>query len=253
LGPRIPLNAAVQRQIIEGVLAVVRLARPNQFSRKIPLQLFDRSGGPDNLRFNGKPGPLYVANFERHTLISRPLEYPELEPNMAAEIVFHAQPQRGGPPVPFTSATPFGIPPLPPPVQMPQPPLPPLSNQPNVANVMPSLDGSALQSILSALQQRPAVPAIQPPAFPPPNTPQAPADLASILNNATRPPVTAAPSQPMPPQPFPVQPPNAQMVPDPNLLSLLSKGLGGQQPQAHQGPMGPQVQNIINQLTKWKQ
>ncbi|ODM19082.1 hypothetical protein SI65_05699 [Aspergillus cristatus] len=232
LGPRIPLNAAVQRQIIEGVLAVVRLARPNQFSRKIPLQVFDRSGGADNLRFN---------------------DYPELEPNMAAEIVFHAQPQRGGPPVPFTSTTPFGIPPLPPPVQIPQPPLPPLSNQPNVANVMPSLDGSALQSILSALQQRPAVPAIQPPAFPPPNTPQAPADLASILNNATRPPVTAAPPQPMPPQPFPVQPPNAQMVTDPNLLSLLSKGLGGQQPQAHQGPMGPQVQNIINQLTKWKQ
>lgn len=54
LGPRIPLDAAVQRQIVEGVLAVVRLARPNQFSRKVPLQVFDRSGGPDNLRFNGK-------------------------------------------------------------------------------------------------------------------------------------------------------------------------------------------------------
>lgn len=54
LGPRIPLNAAVQRQIIEGVLAVVRLSRPNQFSRKIPLQVFDRTGGADNLRFNGK-------------------------------------------------------------------------------------------------------------------------------------------------------------------------------------------------------
>jgi hypothetical protein len=54
LGPRIPLNAAVQRQISEGVLAVVRLARPNQFSRKIPLQVFDRSGGADNVRFNGK-------------------------------------------------------------------------------------------------------------------------------------------------------------------------------------------------------
>lgn len=54
LGPRIPLNAAVQRQIKEGVLAVVRLSRPNQFSRKIPLQVFDRSGGPDNVRFNGQ-------------------------------------------------------------------------------------------------------------------------------------------------------------------------------------------------------
>lgn len=53
LGPRIPLNAAVQRQIIEGVLAVVRLSRPNQFSRKIPVQVFDRTGGLDNLRFSG--------------------------------------------------------------------------------------------------------------------------------------------------------------------------------------------------------
>ena len=54
LGPRVPLNAAVQRQIIEGVLAVVRLSRPNQFSRKIPLQVFDRTSGRDNLRFNGE-------------------------------------------------------------------------------------------------------------------------------------------------------------------------------------------------------
>lgn len=54
LGPRIPLNAAVQRQIVEGVLAVVRLSRPNQFSRKIPLQIFDRRSGPDKVHFNGK-------------------------------------------------------------------------------------------------------------------------------------------------------------------------------------------------------
>ena len=54
LGPRIPLNAAVQRQIVEGVLAVVRLSRPNQFSRKIPLQVFDRTAGPDKVRFHGK-------------------------------------------------------------------------------------------------------------------------------------------------------------------------------------------------------
>lgn len=54
LGPRIPLGAAVHRQFIEGVLAVVRLARPNQVSRKIPLQLFDRTAGLDNVRFLGK-------------------------------------------------------------------------------------------------------------------------------------------------------------------------------------------------------
>lgn len=53
LGPRIPLGAAVHRQYVEGVLAVVRLSRPNQFSRKIPLQIFDRSAGQGNVRFSG--------------------------------------------------------------------------------------------------------------------------------------------------------------------------------------------------------
>ena len=53
LGPRIPLGAAVQRQFVEGVLAVVRLSRSNQFSRKIPLQIFDRSAGPEHVRFTG--------------------------------------------------------------------------------------------------------------------------------------------------------------------------------------------------------
>lgn len=186
-----------------------------------------------------------------------PPEYPELEPGLAAEIVFHAQTvQRGGPP--FTSVPPpFGVPPLPP-APVPPPTLPALSNQPNVANMITSLDGPTLQSLLSTLQPRlPPVPAIQPQQpFPPPNTPHAPADLASLLNTAARPPVTTAnpppPPPPLPPQPFPVQAPNATVVPDPNLLSLLSKGLGGQQPQS-QGSAGPHVQNIINQLTKWKQ
>jgi hypothetical protein len=54
LGPGISLGAAVHRQFIEGVLAVVRLSRPNQISRKIPLQLFDRTAGLDNVRFLGK-------------------------------------------------------------------------------------------------------------------------------------------------------------------------------------------------------
>lgn len=54
LGPRIPLSAAVQRQVNEGVRAIVRLSRSNQFSGKISLQLIDRAGGPGNARFNGK-------------------------------------------------------------------------------------------------------------------------------------------------------------------------------------------------------
>lgn len=58
LGPRIPLGAAVHRQYVEGVLAVVRLSRSNQFSRKVPLQLFDRSAGLENVRFTGTLHPI---------------------------------------------------------------------------------------------------------------------------------------------------------------------------------------------------
>ncbi|KAE8352782.1 hypothetical protein BDV28DRAFT_120119 [Aspergillus coremiiformis] len=233
LGPRIALTAAVQRQINEGVLAVVRLARPNQFSRKIPLQVFDRSGGADTVRFN---------------------EYPDVEPNIAAEIVFHAQSvQRGAPPTPFPPNPAFGIPPLAPP-PMPQAALPALSNPPNIANLITSLDGPTLQSLLTALQQRPpAVPTVQQP-FPATtaSSPNAGADLASLLSAATRPPVPANPHQPLHPQAFPIQASNAPVVSDPNLISLLAKGLGGQQAQ-NQAAVGPHVQNIMNQLGKWRQ
>ncbi|RJE20116.1 rna-binding protein [Aspergillus sclerotialis] len=236
LGPRIPLNAAVQRQIVEGVLAVVRLSRPNQFSRKIPLQVFDRTAGPDKVRFN---------------------EYPEIDPNVAAEIVCHAQPmqQRSGAPAPFPPNPAFGVPPLPPPPpHIPHGPLPgvPHPQPPNVANLISSLDGPALQSLLSTLQQRqqPVPPAQQP--FPAANPAPGVADLASILSNATRQPIPGNPQHPLPPHPLGVQPSTPGVVPDPNLMSLLAKGLGGQPPQG-QGNLGPHVQNIVNQLSKWKQ
>ncbi|PWY92562.1 hypothetical protein BO70DRAFT_357687 [Aspergillus heteromorphus CBS 117.55] len=242
LGPRIPLNAAVQRQIQEGVLAVVRLSRPSQFSRKIPLQVFDRSAGADNIRSN---------------------EYPDVEPNIAAEIVFHAQSmQRGAPSAPFTSGPAFGVPPIPiPAVSVPQVPqvpqvphasMPALANQPNIANLITSLDGPTLQSLLGVLQQRPAAVPTGPQHFPTAGTSHGAGDLASLLNAATRPPVAANQQQPMHTQPFPLQAPNAPVVSDPNLISLLAKGLGGQQPQ-NQAAVGPQVQNIMHQLGKWKQ
>ncbi|KAE8380024.1 hypothetical protein BDV26DRAFT_279828 [Aspergillus bertholletiae] len=231
LGPRIPLNAAVQRQISEGVLAVVRIARPNQFSRKVPLQVFDRSGGADNVRFN---------------------EYPDVEPNIAAEIVFHAQSvQRGAPPTPFPPNPAFGVPLAPPPMQ--QAPLPALSNPPNIANLITSLDGPTLQSLLGALQQRQsAVPTAQQPFSAAATTPNTGADLASLLSAATRQAIPANPQHTLSAQPFPIQAPSGPVVSDPNLMSLLAKGLGGQQAQ-NQATVSPHVQNLMNQLGKWKQ
>ncbi|KAJ6152465.1 hypothetical protein N7497_006784 [Penicillium chrysogenum] len=233
LGPRIPLGAAVHRQFIEGVLAVVRLSRPNQVSRKIPLQLFDRTAGLDNVRF---------------------LDYPELEPNMSAELLSHqAQAmQRGAAPAAFAPNPGFIVPPGQP-MPVPPPGLPALSNPPNIANLIGSLDGPSLSTLLSALQRPPhsqPVSATQSP-FSSPNPP--PADLASLLTNTHRPPpMQPTAQQPLPHPPFNLQPVNAPVITDPNLLSLLAKGLGGQQQQG-QGPTGPQVQNLMQHLAKWKQ
>lgn len=49
----VSLQAVVKRQIIEGVQAVVKIYRKSQVTGKIPLQIFDRSGGMNNVRFDG--------------------------------------------------------------------------------------------------------------------------------------------------------------------------------------------------------
>ena len=54
LSPRIELSAVIHRQIVEGILAIVKISRLNQYSGKVPLQVFDRSDGANNVRFNGE-------------------------------------------------------------------------------------------------------------------------------------------------------------------------------------------------------
>lgn len=54
------LDAVVKRQILEGVQAVVKIFRQSQVTGKIPLQVFDRSGGVDNIRFDGN---IYIPQF----------------------------------------------------------------------------------------------------------------------------------------------------------------------------------------------
>lgn len=163
--------------------------------------------------------------------------------------------QRGPPPGSFPPNPAFGVPPMQP-LPVPQPGLPALSNPPNIANLISSLDGPSLQSLLSALQQQRPAPPSQPVSatqspFASPNPPP-PADLATLLTNATRPPpVPPNPHLPLPHPPFNLPPTTGPMVSDPNLLSLLAKGLGGQQPQGQ--PAGSNVQNLMNQLAKWKQ
>lgn len=67
LSPRIRLSAVVRRQVMEGVLAIVRISKVNQYSGKIPLQIFDRTGGMGNVRFNGKDTlTLHMFTFYRY-------------------------------------------------------------------------------------------------------------------------------------------------------------------------------------------
>lgn len=163
--------------------------------------------------------------------------------------------QRNAPPTSFAPNPAFGLPVVPP-VPIPQPAMPNLTNPPNIANLISTLDGPSLQSLLAALQQRPVPPsqpvsATQSP-FSSPNPPT-PADLASLLTNASRPPLMPSnPPQHLHP-PFSLQPPPAPVVSDPNLLSLLAKGLGGHQQPQGQPPVGSNVQNLMNHLAKWKQ
>ncbi|KAK4556376.1 nuclear polyadenylated RNA-binding protein 3 [Recurvomyces mirabilis] len=176
LSPRLSEQAVVRRQIVEGVVAVVKLTRGNQQNGKIGLQVFDRSQGLG----------LGSVKFE---------EYEFLDPPVCAELVLRAkrttqqpqtQPQYGGysggsqqgyggppppqqqygggygqPPPPMSygqpppSMPPAGYPPQlpsgypPTPTQQPPPPQ-------NLQNLITSLDPSGLQNLLGAMGQQQA-------------------------------------------------------------------------------------------------
>lgn len=53
LSPRLSEAAVVRRQIVEGVLAIVKLNATSVAKSKINLQVFDRRGGTGSVQFNG--------------------------------------------------------------------------------------------------------------------------------------------------------------------------------------------------------
>ena len=166
LSQRLPLQVVVKRQILEGVQAVVKLIQHNQFTTKIPLQVFDRSAGVSNVNFN---------------------EYVDLEAQVAADIVLHARqrergpiyqsPQSMHPPTPtYGQPQQYPRPPMPhqppqsyrppqPQYQQPRPPQPPppqygyppqqqYQQPPQQSPATPSSAGSAnLQQLLANLRQ----------------------------------------------------------------------------------------------------
>ncbi|KAK8055011.1 RNA recognition domain-containing protein, partial [Apiospora rasikravindrae] len=70
LNPRFPRDLVIQRQIVEGVHGVSELDFRAQSLAKIPLQVFDRSAGRHNARFD---------------------QYQDLDPAIAAELVARAR------------------------------------------------------------------------------------------------------------------------------------------------------------------
>ena len=65
----VALQAVVRRQIVEGVQAVVRILRKSQVTGKIPLQLFDRSRGLENIRYDGKSSRPFIHEYVILTFI----------------------------------------------------------------------------------------------------------------------------------------------------------------------------------------
>jgi nuclear polyadenylated RNA-binding protein 3 len=214
LSPRISLPAVIRRQIVEGVLAVAQLTRRSQDASKIPLQVFDRTGGANNVRFD---------------------EYQDLEPKIAAELVLRAK-QTQAPPAPAPYAQPQLAP-----QQTYQPPTT-TAAAPNLANLVGQLDNATLQKLLGTLNSVAPAPQVTHPANPP-------LDLAGILGGLAQQQQqpqqrSAYQSQAQPPSSYASLPNNE------SLASLLS----GMPPQAQpQGQSAQQVQNIMAQLAKFRQ
>ncbi|CAL8577876.1 nuclear polyadenylated RNA-binding protein 3 [Xanthoria parietina] len=247
--PRVSLVAVIKRQILEGVQAVVKILRQSQVTGKIPLQVFDHSAGVDNVRYE---------------------EYNELDAHIAAELVVRAKASRLAPPaVQQPSNSSYGIPQFRPPQPIPQQPMPPQQPQPspNIANLITSLDGPALQKLLGAMAQNPQSPQTPQQGQPPPQF----SNLSSFLGG--NPQQQQAPQgypqfsqggslqqnhQP-PPSPYGPAPNGQSLANNPALASLLAN-VGAnrpalQQPGMHQGQPEQQqhVQNIMEQLSRWKQ
>ena len=235
LSPRLPLQAVVKRQILEGVHAIVKLLQVNSLSYKIPLQVFDRSSGATNVKFN---------------------EYVDLDMNVASDIVLHtkrtqASPSSAFPLTPtFNHAPQYGQPPIPPVQQyspqgqtqfQPRPPLPaypypppqqqfaqPQTPTPSSANS----NAPNLQQLLANLQQ--------PNGAQPANIGPGPAhsrpDLSGLLQNiaANQQNQYQAYSTQSSPQSYGTTPNSAQ-----------SYSAGGQQNNSN-------VQNIMAQLARYQ-
>jgi hypothetical protein len=226
LSPRLPVDLVVKRQILEGVVAVVKLTRGNQQTGKIPLQVFDRSAGIGNVRFD---------------------EYVDLAPNIAAELVVREK-SKAAPPQPAVQQ-PYGYPPYQPPAPI---AAPPPAATPNLGNLVGSLDNATLQKLLSTIS------APIPAAAPQQQNPVAAqhnggidlqAILGGLMGNQAQAPQQQQHQQN--PQQFGQQGQYPAQQATQNLTALLA-GVGGGQQTQQGGQDAAQVQNIMAQLARFR-
>ncbi|KAJ6790403.1 hypothetical protein PWT90_10464 [Aphanocladium album] len=232
LHPRFPKDQVIQRQAAEGVHAVVELDMRAQNLGKIPVQVFDRSAGSNNVRFD---------------------QYVDLDPTTAGEVVLRAkaagaaaaysQPQYGGyqqqyqqhQPQNTPRAGPYGAAPPPQPAYG-QPAAAAAAAIPNMAELaklVGHVDPTTLQHILSAMSTPNAAPAA---AAPPAATGQV--DINALLGALGGGPTAQAPPPPASAAPY--------------------GGAYGGQAHPQQAPPPPAadsaaVQNIMAQLARYRQ
>lgn len=252
--PSVSLEAVIKRQILEGVQAVVKLHRSSQFTGKIPLQLFDKTGGADNVRFEGS-----YRTSTMSILANQSLEYDELEVRVAAELVIRAKAKHIAAPLPSQnpyaagpqrySAIPYAQAPLQPPTHQ---QAVATAGQPNIANLITSLDGPALQKLLGAMQQNPQT-AQTPQPHMPLQSPTHNQNLSALLGNA------GLQQHQVHSQQNYNYPPNQALQQLPSNFQYGAPYQPAPQQamvQQHQQPQTGQhqhVQNIMEQLAKWKQ
>lgn len=224
LSARLPVDVVIRRQIMEGVLAVVKLTHKAQQTSRIPLQVFDRTRGADNVRFD---------------------EYEDLEPRIAAELVIREkQKQLTTPaPAPVSYGQPAGQ----------QYGAPAAQAAPNLGSIVGQLDNATLQKLLGTLNAP-----IQPPT---PQQQQAPAnsqvDLAGILGGLMGKSAQQPQQQQYPPQQQNQYPSQQAQYPiqgvTPDLGALLGAAGLGQQAHVQGGQSAEDVQNIMAQLARFRQ
>ncbi|KAL6709470.1 nuclear polyadenylated RNA-binding protein 3 [Coniothyrium glycines] len=223
LSGRFPEPAVVRRQILEGVLAIVRLDSTGLTKGKISVQIFDRRGGANNVQYN---------------------EYADLDPTTVGLLVNNAkqtQSQSVQPPAPtqgFNQSLPQFNQPVPTNYSA------SAAAQPNMSNLITSLDPASLSQLLSAMSGNNIQQTPQPAPTPAFNS----NDLARLLANVPSPAQTPGPPGPNPP-------PLAQLGNQfPALASLLANQNQHPAPPAHTPTQGatPDMNEIMAQLAQYQ-